>query len=125
MNAEVATVKLKPNGHAIPFPDISSDDPNQTTEPSTEMAPTSRTPEDKAAIPNWLMQIVIGTFLALIGFVYSTIQKDFSHQQDQITDLKNNLSLEQVRQQNTREQLIAHGWTVDDQGNIHAPAKGK
>jgi multidrug efflux pump subunit AcrB len=80
---------------------------------------------DKTVVPNWVLVIVATVFMTLVGFVYTTIQKDFAHQQDQITDLKNNLSTEQVRLENTREQLIAHGWTVDDSGKIHAPAKEK
>jgi hypothetical protein len=110
------SINVRSNGHAAEglsepssILDISDDPVGEETADMTPRGTTNTT-----AVPNWLMPIIIFVFISLIGFVYTTLNNS-------INDMKNQLSTEQLKQQNTREQLISHGWYVDDQGGIHAP----
>ncbi len=73
---------------------------------------------DRTTMPNWLMTAIVLAFFALLGFVYTTMQKELDR-------LDARVSTQESWMKNTREQLIAHGWTVDDQGNIRPPPTKK
>lgn len=86
---------------------------NAKEEIKDEMA-TSR--NDKTAIPNWLMGFIILAFFSLLGFVYSTVDR-------QIGKLEMRIQTQETYMKNTREKLIEHGWSIDDNGNIYPPKK--
>jgi hypothetical protein len=65
-------------------------------------------------VPNWVMPILTVVLLALFGFVYTTFTKADG-------ELRDRIAVQEMKMENTREQLIAHGWTVDEQGKIYAP----
>jgi hypothetical protein len=74
----------------------------------------------KTQLPNWLIVLLAGIFVTLIGFVYTTIDR-------RLNDLKQDQSTITAWMQNTREQLIRNGWKPDINGNLMPPdpLKGK
>lgn len=84
--------------------------------PAEEVADAMPPARDRTAVPNWVMPILATIVLALIAFVYSTIDREMGR-------LDRRLETQEIYMKNTREQLIAHGWQVDNQGNITAPPK--
>jgi len=94
-------------------------------EPTTDMATASR--KDATQVPNWVFPILATILFVLVGFVYATVDKQIADAkaglEREITDLKNAASLTEIRVQNMREQLIAHGWTIDDDGKMHPPGR--
>ncbi len=74
--------------------------------------------KDKIGIPNFMVSIFLGVVLALVAWIFNnslqTIQRDAEK-------LERKVETQETWTKNTREQLIAHGWQVDDQGNVKAP----
>jgi hypothetical protein len=75
---------------------------------------------DKTAIPNWLMPIICTAFVSLIVYIFTTIVQNIEKNYEK---LERRIDTQETYMKNTREQLIAHGWTVDDNGNVKPPSK--
>jgi len=76
--------------------------------------------KDKTALPNWLMPILCTAFIGLVVWSFTTVVQNLQKENEK---LEIRMATQETYMKNTREQLIAHGWTVDDQGNVRAPAK--
>jgi hypothetical protein len=84
---------------------------------------TSESGKDKTALPNWLMPLICSVFIGLVVYAFTTVVQNLEKGNEK---LERRLDTQETYMKNTREQLIAHGWTVDDQGNVHAqPAQKK
>lgn len=80
---------------------------------------------DKTSIPNWFMPVLCSILFVLLGFVYTTVDRRIEDKQREIDRLERRLETQETFMKNTREQLIANGWTVDDLGVIRAPVRKK
>lgn len=76
--------------------------------------------KDKTPLPNWLMPIICTAFIGLVVWAFTTVIQNLSRDNEK---LERRIELQETYTKNTREQLIAHGWTVDDKGNVLAPPK--
>jgi hypothetical protein len=85
---------------------------------ATDVMPPAR---DRTSLPNWFLPIIFVAFFTLIGFVYATVDRRIEDKGREVEKLEHRLELQETYMKNTREQLIAHGWTVDEQGNIRPP----
>lgn len=89
--------------------------------------------KDKTSLPNWLMPIVCGVLLALLGFVYTTvdrrideakseakadIEREERAHQTEVSELKIRLSTQEIFTQNTREQFIKNNWDFTESGKL-------
>ena len=96
-------------------------------EPTTDMATASR--KDATQVPNWVFPILSTVLFVLVGFVYATVEREIGDakatMQRELTDIKNEASTNSILIHNMREQLIAHGWTIDDDGKVHPPSTGR
>ena len=92
-------------------------------EQTTDMATASR--KDATQVPNWVFPILASILFVLVGFVYTTIENQMASTkaelQRELTDVKNEASTNSLLIHNMREQLIAHGWSIDDDGKVHPP----
>ena len=95
--------------------------PQQDSKDTYEM-PAAR---DRTQMPNWVMTAIVGILMVLLGFVYTTVDRRIEDKQREIDKLEIRLATQETYMKNTREQLIANGWKVDDAGNIRPPAKIK
>lgn len=96
-------------------------------EPTTDMATSSR--KDATQVPNWVFPILATALFVLLGFVYATVERQIDQNkadmQKQIDTLGDRVGTEETWRAKTREQLIEHGWALEDDGTLSAPGKGK
>lgn len=81
------------------------------------------TAREKTALPNWAWSVLCFMLLGLLGFVYATVDRRIEDQAHEREKLERRLETQETFMKNTREQLIAHGWTVDNMGNISPPKR--
>lgn len=74
--------------------------------------------KDKTALPNWLMPLLCSAFVGLLVWIFTTSNQST---QREIERVSTKVETQDTWIRNTREQLIAHGWAVDPQGNVTAP----
>jgi hypothetical protein len=65
----------------------------------------------KASLPTWLMSILVAAVLTLLSWIYI----------EQMGDLRGRVQTSETFIKNTREQMIAHGWKLDREGNLYWP----
>ena len=87
-----------------------------------EETPMSGRASDKTTLPNWLMPILAAILLALIGFVYTTIDRRITDAKEgyekDIKRLELKIETQDTWIRNMRELLIAHGWDISEDGKV-------
>jgi hypothetical protein len=83
----------------------------------TDMARGAAAPAETTKVPNWVFPILASVLFILVGFVYTTIEKQIdelrSEKAKEVQELKDRVTTEETWRARTREQLIEHGWKVD------------
>lgn len=103
---------IAPGGKLRELPKVAEDTP---------LMPPAKT-ANTTSLPNWLMPIIIGAFIALIGLAYTAIDRrvDEARQdyREKIDKLERRIEVQETYMKNSRELLIKHGWDVSDDGKI-------
>lgn len=81
--------------------------------------------QDATRIPNWVFPILATIVLGLIAVIWQFNQAQFNEVNNTMREMKSHMETVDTFIKNTREQLIAHGWSIDDNGNIHPPDRSR
>lgn len=74
--------------------------------------------KDRTALPNWLMPLICTAFIGLIVWIFNSSIQSMSKENEK---LERRLETQETYMKDTREKLIAHGWTVDERGILLPP----